>query len=52
VTAPILYGYLCRVCGLERLQQPWDAADGFLCDHCGATNEAPLLEKGLEHADR
>lgn len=45
MTAPILLGYLCRVCGCERIQQPWDSADGFLCANCGATNWTPLLEK-------
>jgi hypothetical protein len=46
MTAPILRGYLCRVCGNETIQTPWDASDGFVCDPkkgCGATNIAPLL---------
>ena len=43
MTAPILHGYICRVCGLERIQQPWNADDEFVCANCGAQNQTPLL---------
>lgn len=46
MTAPILPDYVCRVCGAESIQQPWDAADGYVCANCGATNHPPLLPKG------
>ena len=45
MTAPILLGYICRVCGAERLQQPWNAEDNFTCANCGATNIPPLVER-------
>lgn len=41
--APILPGYVCRMCGAAQIQQPWDAADGYVCANCGATNRTPLL---------
>lgn len=46
--APILYGYLCRVCGQERIQTPWNASDGFDCANCGAKNLAPLLSTSYD----
>jgi DNA-directed RNA polymerase subunit RPC12/RpoP len=42
--APVLKGYLCRVCGQERIQTPWNASDGYVCGNCGANNQTPLLE--------
>jgi DNA-directed RNA polymerase subunit RPC12/RpoP len=41
--APVLHGYLCRVCGEERIQTPWNSSDGYVCSNCGAKNLTPLL---------
>lgn len=40
--APTLKGYVCRMCGNESIQTPWNDSDGFICKDCGATNLAPL----------
>jgi hypothetical protein len=43
MSAPIMLGVLCRWCGAQRLQRPWETGTGYLCAGCGATNWPPLL---------
>ena len=38
-----MLGVLCRWCGAQRLQRPWETGTGYLCAGCGATNWPPLL---------
>lgn len=47
--APLLLGYVCKLCGQETIQSPWDATEGYPCkpspDGCGAVNWGPLTPK-------
>jgi len=50
MSAPTLLGYVCRFCGNESIETPWNASDRFACKTCGALNHAPLMTREEQRA--